>query len=256
MDAVNAQDAEPQIRGESTSEHEWQSWAGLSALDTFLPSHWLPVTARLVVVAPHPDDEILACGGLLAWQARRGGDCLVLAVTDGEASHGDLDREAAASLAAARRAESAAGLSHLGLRHDCVERLALPDGKVSLQVEALAARLRQLLRPEDRVISAWREDGHPDHEATALATAAACRDLGCPLLEAPVWMWHWAAPGDDRVPWRRLSRFALPQDLRARKVAALSAHLTQLTRRSPGEPAVLGPAIIERNARACEYFFA
>ncbi len=256
MDALNAQDAEPLIRGEGTSELEWQSWAGLSTLDDFMPSHWLPATSRLVVVAPHPDDEILACGGLLAWQARRGGDCLVLAVTDGEASHGVPDPEAGARLAAARRAESAAGLLQLGLSADRVGRLALPDGEVSLYLETLAAHLRQLLRPGDRVISTWREDGHPDHEATALATAAACRDRGCALLEAPVWMWHWAAPGDDRVPWQRLHRFALPQDIRARKVAALSAHLTQLTSRSPDEPAVLGPAIIERNARAFEYFFA
>lgn len=256
MEAVNAQNAEPLIRGEGTSEHEWQSWAGLSALDAFMPSQWLPASSRLVVVAPHPDDEILACGGLLAWQASRGGECLVLAVTDGEASHGVPDPKAGARLAAARRAESAAGLLQLGLSDDRVGRLALPDGEVSLHLEALAAHLRRLLRPGDRVISTWREDGHPDHEATALATAAACRDRGCALLEAPVWMWHWAAPGDDRVPWRRLHRFALPQDIRARKVTALSAHLTQLTSRSPDEPAVLGPAIIERNARACEYFFA
>ena len=42
---------------------------------------------RVVVVAPHPDDEVLAAGGLMRWMACRGREVLVVGVTDGEASH-------------------------------------------------------------------------------------------------------------------------------------------------------------------------
>ena len=83
MAAVRQQKAR-RIAGAATAESDWQSWLPLlhpPALD------WAALVAgaqRLVVVAPHPDDELLACGGALAMQAVRGGHSLVIGVTDGE----------------------------------------------------------------------------------------------------------------------------------------------------------------------------
>ena len=53
---------------------------------------WEPPRKLTVVVAPHPDDETLLSGGLIAHQARAGVPVIVLAVTDGEAAYpGDPD---------------------------------------------------------------------------------------------------------------------------------------------------------------------
>ena len=75
------------IQGQSTSETQWQPWLQqhLSRPKPF--AQWLPDTARLVVLAPHPDDEVLACGALLALHTAPGGASLIVAITDGEASH-------------------------------------------------------------------------------------------------------------------------------------------------------------------------
>lgn len=54
----------------------------LEALQT-LPA-WLPTTAPIVIVSPHPDDETLGAGGFIASQRARGIDVSVVAVTDGE----------------------------------------------------------------------------------------------------------------------------------------------------------------------------
>jgi LmbE family N-acetylglucosaminyl deacetylase len=71
-----------------------------------------------VVVAPHPDDEILGCGGLLRHAAEQGMEVRVVAVTDGEACYPDEHWWTPERLRSARRAELAAALGELGIRPD------------------------------------------------------------------------------------------------------------------------------------------
>ena len=56
--------------------------------------------------------------------------------------------------------------------------------------------LTDLLSPDTWCAATWRGDGHPDHDAVGRAAATACDAVGCRLLEYPVWMWHWARPGE------------------------------------------------------------
>jgi LmbE family N-acetylglucosaminyl deacetylase len=199
-----------------TPEREWQVWLDrlqpprLALDDLALPNR------RVVVVAPHPDDEILACGGLLARHAQQGGRTAIVAVTDGEASHGADPDWPPLRLASARRAERLTGLDRLGVRGGIVTSLAVPDGDVAVRGAGLADALRALLRSDDSVVTTWRGDGHPDHDATGRLAAFACEAIGCNLWEAPVWMWHWSWPVDRRVPWHRLRALALPPDALAR----------------------------------------
>lgn len=247
--------AERLIQGAGTPESAWQAW--LESAD-FAPREALTgwsAQMRLVVLAPHPDDELLACGGWLARHAAQGGECLVVAVTDGEASHAGSAGWSAPTLAGVRRTESAEGLRRLGLREGTVARLSLPDGDVAGHTDALAAGLTLLLRPTDWVVSTWRLDGHPDHDATGRTAADVCAAIGCGFAEAPVWMWHWAKPGDPRVPWHRMQGLRVDAQAALRKRAALDAHASQLTARDARTGPVLDAAILARAARGTEYFF-
>lgn len=254
------------IAGSGTSEREWQTWVGLAALPTLALDDWLPTTTRLVVLAPHPDDEVLACGGLLAMHAARGGASLVIAATDGEGSHPGVAPWTPITLAAARRAESERGLGDIapggaegaGLR---VHRLGLADGGVAAASVELARRLAALLRPSDLLLTTWRFDGHPDHEACGHVAASVSVAVGCRLAEAPVWMWHWARPAALALPWQRLRALPLSAEARHRKARALAAHATQLSPRpgsddgrEPGGP-VLDAGVLARAQRPTEYFF-
>jgi LmbE family N-acetylglucosaminyl deacetylase len=243
------------IQGKGTPEPIWEQWQGLASLRTQPFNTWLPAKARLVVIAPHPDDEILACGALLSMHAARGGESLIVSITDGEASHEGTPESRPRRLAAMRRAERAKGLSILGLRDVGVCRFGLPDGRVSHHGEQLVARFRALLKPTDVVVTTWRRDGHPDHDITGIAAARACLAVGCRLNEAPIWMWHWAQPDDARVPWHRLRGLEVrPREL-SRKQAALAAHVSQLDPRGDADGPVLDTAILARSARNREYFF-
>jgi len=215
------------IRGEGTLERTWRAWHGLKAMEPVSIAQLAPSGSRVVVVAPHPDDEVLGCGGALVMLARAGHDIVVIGVTDGEGSHAGSTVWTPPVLARQRRGERAEGLTLLGVSA-AAQALGLPDGGVTPAQASLETRLRELLRPHDVVIVTWRLDGHPDHEATGRAAAAAAAERGCRLWEVPVWMWHWATPGDSRVPWQRMRRLALDADARVRKSRAITAHASQL----------------------------
>jgi len=243
------------IRDDATTvESAWRDWLARLEPAALELDELLHAEQRLVVVSPHPDDEVLACGGLIALHVERGGPAAVIAVTDGEASHKDDPGWTPERLSDARRVERRRGLARLGLTTSSVTRLALRDSEVAMQRVALEHGLRQYLRPTDCVVGTWQLDGHPDHDATGSAAARVCADLGCRLLEAPVWMWQWSAPGDPRVPWHRMRHLQLPVGTLARKTAALAAHRTQLAPRANDAP-VLGPELLVRAARTAEYFF-
>ena len=252
---MGALTAERLIEGDGCAESVWREWLGAIDVPALALEDFLPAPARLVVVAPHPDDEVLACGALLAMHAARGGECCVVAVTDGEASHPGSTRWTPQQLTTVRRAERAEGLLRLGLGGVSLHGLGLPDGGVQAQADRLRRRLIDLLRPGDVVVATWPLDGHPDHDACGTAAIQACASVGCGLLTAPVWMWHWAAPGDARVPWQRLRALHAHATAWKRKQAALEAHVSQCTAREGGQGSVLGADILARAARQREYFF-
>ena len=86
-----------------TAEEAWDSWVELGLLPAADPAAW----ASAVIVAAHPDDEVLGAGGTMALLAAAGARLRLVAVTDGEAAHPGADP---AGMARARIAESAAAL--------------------------------------------------------------------------------------------------------------------------------------------------
>jgi LmbE family N-acetylglucosaminyl deacetylase len=206
---MGAVDLPALIHGEGTDELTWRRWlAGLRCHELSLHD-WLPGHSRLVVVAPHPDDEILACGALISTHVAQAGCVQIVAVTDGEGSHDESPWTGPGDLAAVRRNERGHGLRHLGLSEPSVLSLGLKDGHVQSQAVVLHERLASELQRDDVVVSTWENDGHPDHDTVGRVARQACATIGCAYLAAPVWMWQWASPGDARVPWRRLRGFAL-----------------------------------------------
>src|SRR5215203_6825970 len=56
---------------------------------------------KVLVLAPHPDDETLGCGGIIPLHLQAGDDVRIAIVTDGRRSHaGGLDADAMAALRA------------------------------------------------------------------------------------------------------------------------------------------------------------
>lgn len=237
----------PTIVGDGTSEAIWRPWLAAESWPALALS---PVSGRRVVVlAAHPDDEVLGVAGLMSRLALLGHELVVVWATDGEASHPGSTAMSAQELGRRRREESRRALARLGVAPSATHHLGLPDGSLSSLRRTLRAELGRIVGADDLVIAPWREDGHPDHEALG---EEACL-LGAVTWQYPIWMWHWARPADDRVPWDRF-RAAAVADVES-KAAAISMFGSQVEPLGPAveDAAILPPHVVARFLRAYEW---
>jgi LmbE family N-acetylglucosaminyl deacetylase/GT2 family glycosyltransferase len=124
---------------------------------------------RVLVVAPHPDDEVFGCGGMLALHAELGHEVRVVILSDGAAGDPDGDRD---DLVALRERESRQAGAVLGVTD--YRFLGLPDGGLGGRAD-LVQRIRDELddfEPE-LVYGPGAQELHPDHRAASRALIAA-----------------------------------------------------------------------------------
>lgn len=127
----------------------------------------------ILVLAPHPDDEVFGCGGFLATAAEEGRTVRVLILTDGAAQGEE----------AVRRAESVEAARRLGTAEP--EFVGLPDRGLEPDLPALREAVAGALsRTEPAlVLVPSPAEVHPDHRATALAAHRLLADPGTELRE-------------------------------------------------------------------------
>lgn len=211
---------------------------------------------RLIVVAPHPDDEVLGAGGLIQHALKEHVLVEVIAVTDGEASHPHSEVARRLDVASVRARETREALHRLGWERPVVTRLHLPDGKVAEHRDELDEALSSILLPDDLCVAPWRRDGHPDHEACGGAAARAAHAVGARSLGYLIWTWHWADPDGTDIPWERCRRLDLDRRARARKRWSTGAFRSQVAPLGdqPGDAAILPEHVVRRFWRSSEVF--
>ena len=172
---------------------------------------------NVLVIAPHPDDESIGCGGSLCLHVQGGDRVAVVFLTSGELGLKKVARQEAWATreAEARKAAKILGVTRLTF-------LRLPDWCMGDDIPAAAAALVPVLRTHESelIYLPHPADGHPDHQATlpvlrAALKAAAQRPRTLRAYEV----------------WTPLSRFDEVQDITPvmpRKLRALRAHRSQL----------------------------
>ena len=213
--------------------------------------------ASVVMVAPHPDDETLASGGLLQRAHASGAAVSVLLLTDGDNNpwpqrwqqrRWTIDSVARTEWGRRRRGEAVDALSRIGLGEGTLQALAWPDmgltSRIGERLDESVMTLREhfrLHRPT-LVVAPILEDRHPDHSAARVLVELALAHGVGPMPE----LWGFAMHGGVA----HAQGLVLSVAEREGKARALESHGSQLVlggnrwrrRISGDENYVVGPA--------------
>lgn len=194
-----------------------------------------------IVIAPHPDDESLACGGLIADACRQGLRGKVVIVSDGAGSHPNSKAYPRERLGALREEEAKRAGAELGLKPEDMLFLRLPDrfvpckgGEAERAIAAIADCASET--GARSLFVSWRHDPHCDHEASyRIAREVQRRISDITLFEYVVWG-HTLPPATDVDPIRSGFRIRLDQEALERKRRAIAAHRSQTTELIDDDP--------------------
>lgn len=205
-----------------------------------LDQHLAAGDACLLIVAPHPDDESLAAGGLIQRAMSHGARVHIVFVSDGDNNPwpqrlletririGARERE---RWGARRRGEAEHALRELRAGHATVHRLGWPDGGVTWKLvdEAAAAiaQWRELLQQIAPTLLVLPDlaDGHPDHSALHVLLELVLN--GMPDARRPQCLCY-LLHGHAGLDSSRQVVFELNEAEQARKRKAVHAHRSQM----------------------------
>lgn len=196
------------------------------------------IASSALVVAPHPDDETLGCGGAIALLRSLGCDVQVLVISDGTLSHPRSRKFPAPVLRQLRERETISALAILGVDATAITFLRLPDGSIPIEAleftSAVAACRTYLAEVAPQTIFLpLRSDPHPDHRATWKLIHGALADLpqSPRLIEYPIWDWDPEQRGSPPNPSRMTSwrlDIGTVVELKQQAIAAYRSQTTDL----------------------------
>lgn len=183
---------------------------------------------NLVIVAPHPDDDVLGCGGTMAKAINSGAKVFVVYITNG--IHGTPDGKLDRKLAKIRRVEAVKALAAIG--PVSTKFFNYNDGNFACSKQA-STKIAQLINPLENVhiFTPWFFDEQPDHKEVTKTVSLALRQISSSKIKR-IWQYEiWTAIVANRI---------LPiSDVLDNKLNAISAHKSQLKARDYSQ-AILG----------------
>ena len=205
-------------------------------------SSWLDDWRATLVVAPHPDDESIGCGGLIAMLRERGVAVSVVLVSDGTMSHPNSIAWPPARRRALRVQEMRSALTVLAVQDaGALHELGYPDGQVpglgnaGFKNASCALLERLAASGASVVVAPWRRDPHPDHRAASELTRHAIDMLtetsGDKAQLVKYTVWADERGGSEDLPRGDESLRRVQLDITsavAQKTRALAEHRSQL----------------------------
>lgn len=158
-------------------------------------------SGKILILVPHMDDEILACGGTIAQLANKE-IIYVIFITDGRGKpfHKGMSE---VDLNEIRTNESKAALNILGLNEKNIKFLNFPDGHLKDNFNSLVSKLHVIIndtRP-DYVFIPFRYDWHPDHITLNRASTSVYANLNFKITPVEYFVytkWHLLKKKDIR----------------------------------------------------------
>lgn len=213
----------------------------------------MKINGRCLILAPHPDDEVFGCGGLIARLAADGRAPYVVVLSGGGGSHRSCCDVAEKEIVSARRILTRQSAVELGVPAENIFELDYPDGNIGGDHPAQEARLCEIIDEvtPDIVLVPHRGEGWPDHLAV--------REIGLRLAPAQaevyeycVWMWYYLQRSLD---WTNAASLRMTPDEHDRKQAAIRAYTSECAPCGKPWVGVLPKLFVKANSADVELFF-
>ena len=139
---------------------------------------------RIIVFAPHPDDETLGCGGTIAKKISEGYEVIVVMMTGGESAFlrilGIESDPTPEELKQIRKEEIVKATKILGLPYKNLLFLDFEDGALREREKEASEKIIKILKkyPPDEVYYPYNKDYNPDHQATNRIVKTCLQELG------------------------------------------------------------------------------
>lgn len=217
-----------------------------------------------IVIAPHPDDESLGCGGTIALLRKAGLPVHIIFVSDGTLSHPNSKKFPAGKLRELRESEALNALKVLNVDSADASFMRIKDRSVPNPGEAgfelAVSKMLQtfdLLKP-DTVLITWEKDPHPDHRASWQITNRAMSQLTKKprMLQYLIWIWELGNQTDLLIN-QDLKLYSVKiASVFQQKKQAIAAHVSQVSRLIDDDPEgfILSPEILAHFDYADELF--
>lgn len=216
------------------------------------PRHQLYIKGKVLIVAPHPDDEVIGCGGLIARLVDLGNTPEIIVMTGGESSHGK-DYPDRTAIIKARRGLTREAISILGVPESNLHELDFKDGGISSDSGQIAylERLIEKIKPDTVLVPHWGE-GWSDHINTAKIIKFLVSDA-TQVWEYCVWMWYYNVwRGLD---WENAATLRLTTREHELKLKAVEAYIRPLAPDGKPWSGELPESFIEANTGDIELYF-
>jgi len=207
---------------------------------------------RILLIAPHPDDEIIGCAGLIQQTLKAGKKIDVVILTDGGESHSNCCNIDEDTLIEARRKLSRKAAQVVGLPLEHLHFLNYPDGGISYENKE-TERLKQLieeLSPE-AIFIPHKGEGWSDH-VEAGNVIRKLKLSGIQLYEYCVWFWYYNVWDID---WKNACVLKMNREEHQRKLKAMDAYITPLAPCGKPWSGILPKVFVKANQWNKELYF-
>ncbi len=219
---------------------------------------------KTLIVAPHPDDESLGCGGAIKLLRNNNSEVYVLVLSDGTLSHPNSKKFPAVKLRDLREKEIIEALKVLNVEKEKIRFFRYKDRAVpnenSENWNEIIKKCREYfyeIKPQT-VFVPWRRDPHPDHRAAYKIVSTIKKTLAnLRIIEYPIWLWEIAqtedAPQIGEVSAHRLD----VSSVKNLKRQAIYKHNSQIAGLIDDDPEgfQLSPEILENFLTDWEIYF-
>lgn len=140
--------------------------------------------SKIIVFAPHPDDETLGCGGTIARRISEGHEALIVVLTDGRNALRSLfgieSEPTPSELKEIREEEVRRASRILGVTEDSLFFLGFEDGTLSQNQSQAKAKVGTILSRNTpaEVYSTYEKDINMDHRVTSCVVRDSIEELG------------------------------------------------------------------------------